>query len=173
MKRKIILLLSVVLLILSGCEKGDTGPAGTAGPQGPIGNANVKHQLFSCTASSWTHIGTAGQQGDGYAHTEACSLLTFSVVNTGGVLVFFSIDNVTWDAMPLTVHLDAGSSLYSESFFFEFKENEITFYIMDSDFQTQLPLNLLYFRVVTIDGSMISNPNINWSDYDQVRKIIN
>ena len=156
----------VIAIGITSCKKGDKGDTG---PTGINGNANVHSQTFLVLSSQWTHNGTSGQQGDSYSNSQLCYWITDDIASKGAVLAYTSNDNLSWDQMPFTIPLYSGHA-YSESYLFEYKLNQITFYIADSDFLTLQPSSAMYFKVVCIASSVrMANPNVNWKNYTEVK----
>jgi len=149
--KKLISLVSFcfILFAFSACEKGDPGP------QGPEGNANVKCQKFIIPPGLWGHYGTAGQPDEGFSVSLASDMITWDIVNSGAVLVYYSKDGNNFMGMPYTIPTGTGPTYqFSESWNFYYGVSSITFDVQDSDFFTEPPQSNTYFKVVAIAGSV-------------------
>lgn len=169
MKKVKTLLLSTILVVMfNGCAKdGETGPAG---PAGKDGNSNVHSQTFNINPSQWYHVGVNGQAGDGYQTDETCSLITTDILNSGAVLVYYSTNNSLWNSLPLTVPYSG----FSQSILVQYSLNQISFIVADSDNNTVQPAVVIYFKVVVMSSTQkVSNPNINWNNYNEVQAVFN
>jgi len=157
------LFISVVFLISSCAKDGETGPAGAPGTNGTNGNANVHTQTF--TISSWTY--TAPSYRADIWDTD----ITQSIADNGFVMVYLSNGSGGWQALPY-------STITSASFFstwnFVYYLNGVTLYKTDSDLtQPSNPGTRTYKVVAASEAGRIANPNVDWTNYEQVKKTFN
>lgn len=186
MKKTILSTITVIAVMLTsifvfdGCKKpkdginglngtnGTNGTNGAVGATGATGNANVQTQTL--TFNTWSHFGTAGQAGDGYQSTQTCSIITPTIVSTGAVLAYFSASTTQWVALPYT----EPNSTWTSHWTYGYLANQFIFQTQDSDFLTVDPSGSpLYVKVVCVASARMGDPNINWSDYNDVKKKLN
>lgn len=165
MKKILQLTTIAVFVFLSACKKGEVGPAGLNGKDG---NANVTSQEFVIGPSDWTAFGTFGQPGFGYSTTITAPSITQDILDHGAVMVYYKpINTSNYTALPFTVPINGN---YSTTFLFIASAGYIQLKSLDSDTQTLLPADIMYIKVVAIDGSQrIANPNLDLKDYEKVR----
>ncbi len=78
------IILASICLIVVGCAKGDTGPAGTTGK---TGSANVKY-------SSWNSLNMTFNSNDSaYEQTITADSLTEAVLDSGIVLTYMKVND--------------------------------------------------------------------------------
>lgn len=154
-------------LALASCKKGDTGPKGDTGAPGSNGVANISSFTLSAPAGSWTHIGTAGQAGDGYTVSYSVPALTSQIISGGAVMCYYVSGN-TIGALPWTysVYQNISSTLY-----FEASPGTVKIITSDSDFFTLAPTTNMLFKLVIIPPALIKkNPDVDLKDYNNVKK---
>ncbi|WP_276482470.1 hypothetical protein [Paraflavitalea pollutisoli] len=90
MKQRIVILLSSLMLVLvmTQCKKGDTGPQGPAGPQGPQGPVGTPNVIYSewFTATPWIKDTVFGIWG--FKYNKPVPAITQPVLDSGVVLVY-------------------------------------------------------------------------------------
>lgn len=109
MKKNLLLLISTmaVLLIITSCKKGETGP------QGPTGNANVMYSPWF-TPATYQKDTVFGIWGFNY--NQAAASITQSILDSGTVLTFGKLlgyNSLVWPAgqvapLPLTISYNQG-----------------------------------------------------------------
>lgn len=159
--------LTLGLTLASCAKKGDTGPAGPAGANGTNGNANVKSKTIFVAGSEW--INTPGES----TVTKIVSEITTDIVNTGAVMVYVDNGNNNWSALPATATGTTGLVL---SFGFDIEPNKLTLtaQVNANTTLTAATFGNTNFRIVTIAGSgRLANPNLNYNDYNAVKKAFN
>lgn len=173
MKTQIFSIITAFAVILTfACKKpkdGINGKDGATGAAGPMGNANVQAQ--NLTFTSWTHFGTAGSAGDGYQSIQSCFIITPSIVSTGAVLAYLWIGSTsTWVALPYSQPFASWTSHWT----YGYSANQFTLQTQDSDFYTLDPSGTYpVVKVVCVASSKMGDPNITWSDYNDVKKKLN
>ena len=154
-------------LTLTSCKKGDTGPAGPAGTNGTNGNANVKSKTIFVAGSEW--INTPGQS----TVTKLVTEITTDIVNNGAVLVYIDNGSNNWSAIPTTVADPSGLVL---TFGYDIEPGKL---ILSTTVNANVTLTAATFsntnfRIVTIAASgRVANPNLNYNDYNAVKKAFN
>ena len=158
--------LTLGLTLASCAKKGDTGPAGPAGTNGTNGNANVKSMSMTVVSSSWIYDAT----NKVYRATIIDVNITQDIVNTGAVMVYI-VSGGTNLALPVTVY---PSTAYSETFSFTFSLNTLVINVQDSDLTQPNNPGAYTFKIVKIAASgRMANPNVNYNDYNAVKKAFN
>lgn len=162
---KILNLLTLSLLILgvtslSSCKK--EGPEGPAGKDGVDGNANVVSGQGTITNWIWDDPHYLG-----YLNYEA---ITEEIINSGAVMVYW----MTGDghiALPYTWY---PTDTYSRSYQVFVSPGEVRIRITDSDLDQVPDPGNMTFKVVVIEASgMVQNPNVDYSNYEEVRSTFN
>lgn len=87
--------LSIISLLLLGCERREHGPTG---PAGQDGNANVDMVNFTFSAASFSMM--ANNDSLAYTHTFNIPELTLSIVDGGAVLLYIRSASFEWQALP-------------------------------------------------------------------------
>jgi hypothetical protein len=131
---------------ISGCQKGDQGPKGDQGTPGNNGVSNIMSFTLTTTPSSWGHVGTIGQAGDGWQTTFSVSALTSNIITNGGVMLYLLGNNVL-TAMPVTLYEFQN---VSHTYGFDAYVGQIKAYVTDSDFNTLQPSTNINFKLVII-----------------------
>jgi hypothetical protein len=154
-------IIAIAATTLIGC-KGKDGEPGAQGPQGQQGNANVQSATFY--VNSWTFDTFY------YYTTLNYPAITQDIINTGAVLVY-SLDNNTISQLPFTFYPSAN---YSSSVSFEASPSQVKVYVVDSDLtQPNNPGSGTFKVVVMSSRSMLANTNIDFKNYNQVKKAFN
>ena len=155
------------LLFTNCAKKGDTGPAGPAGTNGTNGNANVKSKTIFVAGSEW--INSAGAS----TVTKLVSEITTDIINNGAVLVYVDNGSNNWSALPVTTTDPSGVVL---AFGYDIEPGKL---ILNAEVNQNVTLTAstfgnTNFRIVTIAGSgRMANPNLNYNDYNEVKKAFN
>lgn len=77
------------------------------------------------------------------------------------------INTSNYTALPFTVPINGN---YSTTFLFIASPGYIQLKTLDSDTQTLLPADIMYFKVVAIDGTQRkANPNLDLLNYKEVQ----
>ncbi len=176
MKNKIYLgMFALIVLMFGSCAKdGATGPAGAAGKDGTNGtngNANVTGSN-TVTLNNWVSDYNDGT--DFGFHSDATwSGITQVIVDKGVIMVYVSDDNGGWIALPTT---ESGTG-YSATIGFQFSVGSVSIFINgydDSGSTVAADFNGTVIRVVAIAASnRVDNPNVNLSNYEEVKKAFN
>ena len=157
---------AALILSVSSCVKGDKGPKGDTGTPGTNGVANITSFTLNAPAGSWTHVGTAGQAGDGYMVSYSIPALTSQIISDGAVMCYY-VSGSTIGALPWTfsVYQNISSTLY-----FEASPGTVKITMSDSDFNTLAPTGSMLFKLVLIPPALIKkNPDVDLSDYNKVK----
>jgi hypothetical protein len=154
MKRSVLsalLILSLVSFGLTSCEK-EEGPQGPPGPAGEDGNANVKTEIVTFSASEWV------QDGSFYAVGTSSDLLTQKTVGSGSAHLYLEAGEDLWAALP---YYGIG---------FGVTVNTLTI-IAESPFT---PNPVMTFKLVVIEGNMNkSSNNVDFNNYNAVKDYYN
>lgn len=170
--KKITLFLNVCLMacviMFSSCAKdGETGPQGPAGPQGaqgPQGNANVKSDL--AMVSNWIYDSNSAK----WVATIIDNNITQEIADRGMVMVYL-VESGSNIALPVTLY---PSGTYSRTINYFYSQQQVTINIGDSDKIQPGHPGTVTFRVVKIaPAARKANPNVDWTDYNQVKKCLN
>lgn len=148
--------MSITAILFNGCA----GKDGAPGAQGPQGNANVLSYTFS--VSSWTY--TAPNLWADLVDPD----ITSDVINNGAVLVYINNGgNLT--QLPYTYY---PTNTYSETMSAIHSVGNVQINLTDSDLNPPgIPSSTLVFKVVTLPSRKpLSNPHINFKDYESVKK---
>lgn len=164
MKRN--LLFSSILLFsifLFSCE-GDTGPAGKDGVDGADGNANVKAQIFTITASEW-EIADEDYETT-FVVNKVSSIITQDIFDSGAVLCYMKVANNVYVPIPVqiseVIEEEDSAYLYRYNYFFTYSPGTISFF-------TQLiePEPTETFKVIAIESNEVVS-KVNTNNYHEV-----
>lgn len=151
-------------IAFNSCVKGDQGPKGDQGSAGSNGVANIMSYTLTTTPSSWGHVGTIGQAGDGWQTTFSVPAVTTNVITNGGVLMYL-LGNNALTAMPVTLYEFQN---VSHTYGFDAFVGQIKAYVTDSDFNTLQPSTNINFKLVIIPPALIKK-GVNYKDYVEVK----
>jgi hypothetical protein len=172
--------LSLVLLA-TGCKKGDEGPAGPAGPagpngpQGPKGDTGVANVIYS----PWfdvTYTAQTNQAGDTvffYFSNVNIPKLTNAILNTGEAKMF-----INWgtDATPEIDPLPLLDPIFGISITTTFSAGKVLL-LGNDDWgtftSTQDNLKHNRYRYILIPGGVPARWAIDWNNYESVKKLFN
>lgn len=90
-------LLIFLVVFISSCKKGDTGPQGPAGPQGSTGTANVIYSDWFIP-SAWTMSTIFGIKN--FDYTRQAPAITQAVIDSGMVLTFGKLSGYNTQVWP-------------------------------------------------------------------------
>lgn len=174
-----------LLLIATGCKKGDTGPAGPQGdqgdpgpqgpqgPQGPPGSANVVY-------SDWIDVeydpATNQNTGDTVAWVAEipANAITQDILTTGVVKVYLNAgtaDDPVVFALPIT---DYYALTGVDNINLYFTTGLINLYAtQDASTFTDQGDKVWQYRYVVIPGGQEARSAIDWNDYNSVKKYLN
>lgn len=179
-----LVLLSLFVIGLAGCIKGDMGPqgekgdngangaTGATGAQGPAGNANVSSETFNVSSGDWNS--SYSINGSTYYYTLSVALnapiVTSDIVNSGVVEVFMlSGSSGNWLELPW-IYRDFGpTEIYNFSY------NTGTVNILDyiSDGTEPIAAGGKFKVVAIASSSVINTTKINWSNYNDIKRTFN
>ncbi len=132
----------------------------------PLKNYSFSRQVieFLIGPADWTF----GLPGYGYSTTITTPSITQDILDHGAVMVYYKpINTSNYTALPFTVPINGN---YSTTFLFIASPGYIQLKTLDSDTQTLIPSDIMYFKVVAIDGSQrIANPGLDMTDYQLVQ----
>lgn len=162
MKKTIVLgMVALMVLMFGACKKPKDGAPGAQGPQG---NANVTYGIFNVPASSW------GYTSPTYYATLLEPTITQDILDKGAILVYMGSTS-QWVQLPVTFY---PSSTYSELIKPIFTLGQVEVDITDSDLTQPATPTAKTFKVVVIASrSMLINPNVDFSNYESVKKAFN
>lgn len=158
MKQNQIFQFLVIVLLMAGCKKGETGPAGQ---DGKPGSANITSNTYSIT--SWPYSSP-------YYYTNlATAALTSTNVNSAAVMVYFSTGSV-WNALPYSQY----NSPYNYYMGFNTSAGNVQVtWFYDTSLSTGDSPNTYYgttiqIKVVVIPPAMIKK-DVNIRNYEEVK----
>jgi hypothetical protein len=173
-KRITILVLISSVLTTFSCTKegkqGETGPAGANGingTNGTDGNANVKSYTINVASGNWT------LSGNTYYFDASISGITSDIINSGSVQIFMESTTSTgvWLTMPWIEYIN--SSTFS-TYNFNHSLGGVRIFKTDSDITPPSNPGVRKFKVIVISSSArISNPNIDYNNYYEVKGAFN
>ena len=138
--------------------RGPAGPVGTNGTNGIDGNANVIG-TNAVTISSWT------ANGNSWIGSISAPGITQSIVDKGIVSVFIKYGAEWWGLPDIN---GINSTQYG------FSVGLVSLFNSNSDGSAAPNPGAQTFRVVIISASnRLANPNVNWKNYDEVKKVLN
>ncbi|MEI6900362.1 MAG: hypothetical protein WCL00_10830 [Bacteroidota bacterium] len=151
-------ILFLMMTIMQGCTKGDTGPQG---PAGHDGNANVMTYVYNV---SWV------KEPPSYTCDIYDTDITQDIVNYGVVLVYMSNGSGGWTALPCTL---PGGSTYTTSYTPVHYLNGVTIWKSDSDMQQTADPGTSSFKVIAISATVYkAHPTLNWKDCNEVERAL-
>lgn len=163
MKIKTLIAICLMAVTFTNCKKGDTGPAGKDGTNG---NANV--QSVTLNANSWTWDNTNQYS---YVTFSNISILTSEVVNDGAVMLYEG-NSGAYTALPYTIGIGMPSNqtLISR---YTYAINSIIITVELSDGLNPTPSPKQYKLVCIPKSAKMTNPNVNWENYSEVKQVLN
>ena len=161
MKKTIFLTFAAVAVILTsnGCKKDDDTKLNYVATG--TNNNTVQTSTFTITAAQWV-ADSAGLQW-GYLYTIP------SGSNISGAVLLYLQDGTNWAALP---HVDYG---WTYEFEYDPTAKIMNVQIADAKASTLIPNpGDKTFRMVTIPpGARKAHPNVNWKNYEEVKKAFN
>ena len=159
----------IIVVTFTSCAKdGETGPAG---PAGTNGNANVVASN-TVTLNNWISI---FDDGTNYLFESTVNWtgITQAIKDNGAVMVYMDDGAGSWYALPYSEDEDT----YSLDFNFSFTVGQVVIEVTGWD-ATLSPnpsdFNGTVVRIVAIAASAkIANPGVDWTDYNQVKTVLN
>lgn len=147
-------------LLFTGCKK--EGPPGKDGTNGKDGNANVVSS--SVTSGGWSYVSPSWEQAFTYP------AITQNILDKGAVLVYVQSGS-NYYQLPYTFY---PSSTYSRTYTYVHYLGGLKVFVTDSDLTQPTNPGTLTFKVVVIAASgRAANPNVNYNDYNAVKKAFN
>lgn len=151
------LMLLAAITIFGGCAK-----EGPAGEDGKDGNANVVSTTI--TSTDWTFNDPSWVLSLNYP------AITQNIINSGAVLVYVKVGE-SYNQLPLTFYQ---SSSYSSSVEVSTFVGGLDLFWTDSDLIQPIYPGSQTFKIVVIASSgMIQNPNVDYSNYEEVCSTFN
>lgn len=150
-----------VMVILAttfiSCKKGDTGPQGTAGIDG---NADVfGTNDITLNSSDWVANET-------YFYADITSPEITQAIIDHGVVIVYEKSELFWNALPYTWGIISVS--------FDFGLKTVGIYYNNNDGSQTINPGTKTFRIVSISASNAkAYSNIDWKNYDSVKKTFN
>lgn len=154
------------VMLLNACgEKGDPGP------MGPPGNANVHSYFYTINYTGWNIYGASGTPNHSIYYEKYIPEITQEIIDFGMVVGYVYDHNLdAWVALPYT-YTFAGTQEYYK-FYTTLGVAGID--ISLSSLLTPIPQQTLEVKIVVVAGAFkAQNPDIDWSNYDMVRKRLN
>lgn len=161
--KKIVSIALIVLIGLTACKKTKDCTPGAPGATGKTGNANVEAFIVNTTASSWTlNVIDYSQTA-----TATISQINASVMNSGTVNVFMGDGTGTnWVSLPSAYSMAQWNYSYTNS--------QISFFETLSNGNAPANPGTLQFKVIVIPPAVkAANPNLNYSNYNEVKTKFN
>ncbi len=154
------ILMGISYTLLNSCK----GKDGAPGAQGPQGNANVVSGLT--TVTNWTYDGTNKL----YTATIIDNNITQAIVDNGAVLVYLVGVSGGNLLLPATIYPAAS---YSETLTSWYNLQQVIIQVQDSDLTQPNNPGSLKFRIVKISGRIASHRNIDFENYELVKRAFN
>jgi hypothetical protein len=148
----------IAAITFNGCKKGDTGPAGTAGTNGV---ANISNSVVTVYPADWQNIGT-GYWGVGINNSNIVSATNDAVF---GYMQLPTSSVTAFIALPTSNMLAGGDQvLYSYS------AGKFQLYYQ----YATAPTTSIQIKMVVIPpAGRLANPNVNYKNYEEVKKVFN
>jgi hypothetical protein len=191
-----------IVLLVTACSKGDTGPAGStgatgaqgaAGPTGPQGNANVFTDTVTLKNADWlwnsayvysTGNGSYTEYFTRY-HDVSFSKVTSGTLDSGMIVAYVApndVDSSQWSPLPY-VFLTFGGEYYI-NFVYESMPGKVRLHYFYSANGTQSTPNTLStdiipthrFKIIALTGMLsaaMKRDSIDVKDYNAVMKFVN
>lgn len=167
----------LLLMLVTGCKKGDAGPAGPEGPQGtqgPKGDTGVANVIYSAWLDV-TFLPDTVKDGDvvidtaGWYAVIPVPKLSLDIVNKGQVKVYVNVD-VPGDPTVFPLPYFDGGILIN-----------MLFWQGNIQLLSNIPANTIgtgankrqQYRYILIPGGTSARSAINWNDYPSVTKYLN
>jgi hypothetical protein len=162
--KKIVMLVVItsVLTTFSCTKEGKEGPVGPQGTVGTNGNANVKSTAFTVYSWEWATSGNSK-----YIDITS-TLITIDIVNSGSVLLYIK-SGTAWQALPFTFPQGTTSTLFRYLYDFNLVEIQVT----QETGVPSITSNLDFKLVVISSSARIANPDIDYTDYYEVKEAFN
>ena len=158
----LILVVGMVTLI-NGCAKdGKDGAPGPTGTTGTNGNANVKSQTFTVNTSYWSLSSGV------YSYDKFLPEIGQDIVDNGMVLAYMESSpySETWVALPL--------SMKDFEMNYAFWKYYVSFNVSLGSGSTPSNPGNARFKVLIVQGTArLSNPQVDFNDYYQVKTAFN
>jgi hypothetical protein len=157
MNKKSLIIFGIALISIVGCTKeGPTGPAGANG------NANVVSSTIS--SSNWVF------NSPSWSNTFTYPAITQDIIDKGAVLVYLK-NGQAYSQLPLTIFQSAS---YSTSLEVASFPGGVKIFWTDSDLtQPNNPGNKEFKIVVIAASGLAQNPNLDFENYDAVKRAYN
>ena len=156
MKKSVYLVFTLlaVMITVNSCMKGDTGPAGRDG------NANVLSHQYIVT---WTQ-----SPPDYYCDINDPDI-TQDIVDYGLVEVYMSNGSGGWIALPCTLPV---TSTYASTYTPVHYLYGVSIWKTDTDLAQTTDPGPKSIKIVCIsEGFLYANKNVNWKNYEEVKKV--
>ena len=162
-------------------EKGETGPAGATGATGAAGaagNANVYNYKFNINLSTFTGPLTNGEWTSVFNPT---TVMGSTFIDEKDAVLIYLFDHTTgttdyYNALPFIDYFNTGTAFNQHSFQIGStgSGNIILFSIRNSTGgqpYTSMTTGALSYKMVLVKAAArMANPNVNYSDYNAVKK---
>ncbi len=149
-----------LILGLSSCKKGDTGPAGSQGTAGTNGSANVQSFTVTTNNASWGLDGS-----NSYTSAINVTAINSSVLNGGTIQVFIGDGTSTeWGALPFSYSI--------VQYNYSYKVGQVLLSVSLSTGAAPSNPGGQQFKIVVIPPAKII-PNVNIKNYEDVKKAYN
>lgn len=158
----IITLLTIISLIQGCTKKGDVGPTGKDG------SSNVSATVFQASSWSWS--------APNYYINLNVPEITSENLTSAAIMVYFTKDNIKWTAVPFTQYNSTYN--YFMGFNTSIGQVQVT-WIYDTSLSSGDNPNVYYgvtvqYKVVVIPpAAKKANPNVDLSNYNEVKKAFN
>jgi len=166
MKTKLLLLLLMIAFTFSTCKKGDTGPQGPQGAQGTAGNANIQNYSITVSPSQWTYDNVYEIWYYRYSNSS----------NMNSAVLAYVISGNGEQAMPYYAcptsgawceQYDFATYLFGSPPYIEFQYTNYLSRTTHPNYDTN------FYLVIMPPALHDTNPNVNWSNYKEVKAKFN
>ena len=161
-------LLTVLSLLTFSCKKGDTGPAGPSGPAGPTGAVGPKgtaNVYYSGWVTATNFKDSIVDNSSLHIATVAATQLADSILQKGGLLVYFTFGS---GVFPLPYTSYAGGKGSTLSFIPQLNRIIITRFTLDNSNSVALSTVLQYRYIIIPGGTGNRQVDYKSMSYEQV-----
>jgi hypothetical protein len=165
-----------MIVFISSCKKGDTGPAGPAGPTGPAGAAGASgpagpagpagtaNVIYSNWTDTVTYFFLTATTTDTIVGVLKAPKLTADILNKGEIKVYANLSTDPADPFVVPLPLNDGLTLGPGGFIHDY------FSIGEIDILSNRNIDGLPLRYILIPGGTAARTQkINWDNYKEVQ----
>lgn len=164
-KRILMLLVIASMTTILGCAKdGKDGLPGPQGPAGQNGNANVKNYSLTVSSWQWTYDNLYERHYYRYSNSSNSQSVVYGYVMSGSgkqAIPYYTCPS--WQC----IQFDMATYLFGSPPYIEFQYTNY-------NSKTTAPTSDSYFYLVIVPPTIrMANPNVDWTNYEEVKKTFN